>query len=257
MEYTKKQLMRDGLTEEQAEQAAEKRYNKSFVRDATRLAVFGFLVEFSWNLGSYIVYLLFGDDDDKKKEMLADAARHAMFGGLIEGLAGGNVVSEGLNTVAQGESLWNYDPQLLPLFADIKSAYSKMSSDPVAGWNDVVNLAVQAGIGVNPQTLTDAVVAVADACGGDLETSKEAMLLIMRVLQVPQSQVDELYIDELGTTARGAQKMSYSQMAQRYADYKIAREAPLTGWAYSDEARKKREKSKKTTFKKKVNERKK
>lgn len=257
LEYTKKQLMRDGLTEEQAEQAANKRYNKSFVRDATRLAVFGFLVEFSWNLGSYIVYLLFGDDDDKKKEMLADAARHAMFGGLIEGLAGGNVVSEGLNTVAQGESLWNYDPQLLPLFADIKSAYSKMSSDPVAGWNDVVNLAVQAGVGVNPQTLTDAVVAVADACNGDLETSKEAMLLIMRVLQVPQSQVDELYIDELGTTARGAQKMSYSQMAQRYADYKIAREAPLTGWAYSEADRKKREKSKKTTFKKKVNERKK
>jgi len=254
--FMKKQLMRDGLTEEQAAAAAERRYDRSTRRDLIRLATFGFLVEFAWNLGSSIAYLLAGDDDDKKKEMLADAARHALLGGTIEGLSGGNVMSDALDKWAKGESLWNYDPQLLPLFADIKNAYSKMSSDPVAGWNDVINLAVQAGIGVNPQTLTDAVVAVADACNGDLGLTKEAMLLIMRVMQVPQSQLDELYIDELGTTARNARRMSYAQMAQRYADYKINREAPLTGWAYSDEARKKREKAKKTTFKKKVNERK-
>ena len=123
--------------------------------------------------------------------------------------------------------------------------------------NELVNLAVQATIGTNPQTITDAVVAVVDACDGDLGTAKEAMLLIMRVLQVPQSQIDKIYIDELGVTAGAARRMSYGQMAKRYADYKIMRDAPLTGWAYSDEERKKKVKSKEATFKKKVNERKK
>jgi hypothetical protein len=158
--------------------------------------------------------------------------------------------------VAKGESLNNYDPSLLPIISDMKSAYKKMSYDPVAGANDLINLAIQAGIGVNPQTLTDAVVAVVDACGGDLDTSKEAMLLIMRVLQVPQSQVDEIYIDELGENAASAKRMSVSEMAERYARYKVNKGAPITGWAYSDEAEEKREKAYLKRFKKLVKERK-
>lgn len=256
IEFMKKQMVRDGLTEEQAEHAANRNYNREIWRSAARIGTFGFLVQFAWTLGGSIAYLLFGDDDDKKDEMLTEALIHGLIGGTIEGLAGGNVMSEALNMVAKGESLNNYDPSLLPIISDMKSAYKKMSYDPVAGANDLFNLAVQAGLGVNPQTLTDAVVAVVDACGGDLETSTEAMLLIMRVLQVPQSQVDQIYIDELGVNADKARTMSAGEMAERYAKYKVAKGAPLTGWAYSDEAEEKREKAYLKRFKKLVKERK-
>lgn len=256
IEFMTKQMVRDGLTEEQAEHAANRSYNREIWRSAARIGTFGFLVQFAWNLGGSIAYLLFGDDDDKKEEMLTEALIHGLIGGSMEGLAGGNVISEALNMVAKGESLNNYDPSLLPIISDMKSAYKKMSYDPVAGANDLVNLAVQAGLGVNPQTLTDAVVAVVDACGGDLETSTEAMLLIMRVLQVPQSQVDQIYIDELGVNADKARTMSAGEMAERYAKYKVAKGAPLTGWAYSDEAEEKREKAYLKRFKKLVKERK-
>ena len=253
--FTTKQLIREGLTEEQAEDAAKNRYEGAIGKNAVRVATFGFLVQFTWNLGSSIVYLLFGDDDDEKKEMLGEAYRHAMFGS-IEGLVGGSIMSEALNMIAKGESLRNYDPTLLPLASDIKKLISMYSYDKVAAANELLNIASQAITGVNLQTLTDTAVAVVDACNGNMETSKEAMLLIMRVLQVPQSQLDKIYIDELGTDAAGARKMSYSEMAKRYAEYKINREAPLTGWAYSDEERKKKIKSKEKTFKNKVKERK-
>ena len=255
--FMTKQYMRDGLTEEQAKAAANKQYDRIFTRNTVRVGTFGFLVQFAWNLGGSIAYLLFGDDDKEKEIMLQEAFRHALIGGPLEGLAGGNVMSEALNMVAKGENLRNYDPTLVPVLSDMKRIYSMFGYDKVAAANELVNLAVQATIGTNPQTITDAVVAVVDACDGDLGTAKEAMLLIMRVLQVPQSQIDKIYIDELGVTAGAARRMSYGQMAKRYADYKIMRDAPLTGWAYSDEERKKKVKSKEATFKKKVNERKK
>ena len=50
--------------------------------------------------------------------------------------------------------------------------------------------------------------------------------------------------------------MSPGEMAERYARYKVAKGAPLTGWAYSDEAEEKREKAYLKRFKKLVNERK-
>lgn len=257
IEFMAKQMVRDGLTEEQAQHAAERRYGRAFWHNAVRVATFGFIVQFAWNLGGSLAYLLFGDDDDEKKGMLEEAAVHALVGGPVEGLAGGNIASEAFNMLAKGESLRGYDPTLLPIIADAKRTMQMMGYDQVAGANELVNLAVQAGLGVNPQTLTDSVVAVIDACGGDLETSKEAMLLIMRVLQVPQSQVDKIYIDELGVKASTAKRMSYSQMARRYAEYKVMKGAPLTGWAYSDKAEEKREQAYLKRFKTMVNERKK
>lgn len=125
----------------------------------------------------------------------------------------------------------------MPLSADIQNIISKWNKDKVAAMNDVVNLLVQSGVGVNPQSLTDAVVAIMDYCGDDAQTSRECALLIARILNCPQSQTDKIYFDELGATAEEAGKMTPAEIAERYAEYKIHRNAPLTGWAYSDEAR--------------------
>lgn len=255
IEFMKKQMVREGLTEEQAEHAANRRYNREKLHTAARIATFGFVVQFAWNLGGSIAYLLFGDDDDEKKSMLTDALRNALSGGWLEGLSAGNILSEAWNLIASGEGLRQYNPTLLPLFADLKRGYQMMSYDPVAGTNELINLAIQAGIGVNPQTITDSVVAIVDACGGNMETSREAMLLIMRILQVPQSQTDQIYIDELGMNAADAKNLSYDELASRYARYKVQKGAPLTGWAYSDELEEKREKSYLKRFKDKVKER--
>jgi soluble lytic murein transglycosylase-like protein len=94
---------------------------------------------------------------------------------------------------------------------------------------------------VNPQTISDVVVAVIDACNGDLETATEAMLCIMRILQVPQSQIENFYIDEIDFKADEAYDMTVQEFAERYAKYKVMRNAPLTQWMYTDEEEKKKE----------------
>ena len=224
IDFMAKQLQREGLSEEQAEKAAKIRYIKSFVNPAVRIATFGFLLQYLWNLAPGMVYMLFGDDPDEKKAIEKEARQRALRGGWLEGFAGGNAASELINL------MWN---------------------------KDLVNLAFQIGIGSNPQTLTDAIVAIVDACNGDFETAKEAMICIMRILQVPQSQIDKLMIDEIGMTAKDARELSYEDVAKRYVDYKMKRNAPLLESLYPEELREKREKAHQRTFKNKVNDRKK
>ena len=256
--YMTKQMIRDGIPEEDARKAAERLYNKALVRDAVRVAIFGYVLQFAWNLGSYLPYLLFGDDDDKKEQMLKDAARHGMFG-PIEGLSAGNALSEIGNIIARDGSIDKVQTSnltLMPVASDIQRLLNLAKSDKVAAANELVNLGVQAFLGVNPQTFTDMLVAVVDACNGDLEASKEAMMLIMRIMNVPQSQLDQLYLDEVGMTAAEAKEKSAEELARRYAEYRVKRGAPLTGWAYSDEEREKQIDKYEKQFSKKLKERK-
>ena len=46
------------------------------------------------------------------------------------------------------------------------------------------------------------------------------------------------------------------ELAQRYAEYKVRRNAPLTGWSYSEEQREKKVKNQMKTINKKLKERK-
>ena len=67
------------------------------------------------------------------------------------------------------------------------------------------------------------VYAVMDACGDDIELSKEAMIFIMRVTNTPQSQIDQVYFEEVGMTGKEASKLTPEQLAKRYAEYKVKR----------------------------------
>ncbi len=168
--------------------------------------------------------------------MWDDVFNHTMFGS-IEGLTGGDVMSSAGQMALNEEASWSYLVKDMPIASDISTILRKMPKDKVAAMNDVVNLFVQSGVGVNPQSLTDAVVAVMDYCGNDEQNWRECALLIGRVINCPQSQLDKIYFDELGATAAEASEMTPAEIAERYAEYKIHRNAPLTGWAYSDEAR--------------------
>ena len=236
-EFMAKQMRRDGIDPNKADRNAKSEYRRALLHDMVTVGVFGYLLQLAWNLGAYLPYLIAGDDKDQKKDMWDDAFKHSFFGS-IEGLTGGDVMSAIGNDLIHGKGLNPLTASKeMPLSADIQSIVSKWNKDKVAAMNDVVNLLVQSGVGVNPQSLTDAVVAIMDYCGDDAETSRECALLIARILNCPQSQTDKIYFDELGATAAEASKMTPAEIAERYAEYKIHRGAPLTGWAYSEEAR--------------------
>ena len=236
-EYLAKQMRRDGIDPDKADQNAKSEYRRSLMRDIVRVGVFGYLLQFAWNLGAYLPYLLLGDDKDEKSDMWHDIFCHTMFGS-IEGLTGGDVMSAVGNGFAKGEGLNLFSASKdMPLSSDLQNIVNKWNKDKVAAMNDVTNLMVQSGIGVNPQSLTDAVVAIMDYCGDDANTSRECALLITRIINCPQSQIDKICFDELNATAAEAQGMTPAEIAERYARYKMHRGAPLTGLAYTDEAR--------------------
>ena len=234
--FMAKQMVRDGIAPDKAASNAKREYNRSLMRDVVRVGVFGAILQFAWNLGAYIPYLLLGDDDEEKDAMLRDVANHTLFGS-IEGLTGGDVMSAAGQMIANGDGNPAYLTKEMPLVGDVTSILGKLNKDEYSALNDIVNLVVQSGIGVNPQSITDAVVGIIDFSNGDLETSREAALLISRIMNAPQSQLDKVYFDELAMSGEEARRLTPLQIAQRYARYKMMREAPLTGWMRTEEER--------------------
>lgn len=246
IEFMTKQILRDWNVDpesatdaerDKAEGAAKKRFRKQIKKDVIRLATFGFILEMAWNLGSYLPYIIFGDDEDEKDKMWDDAITHAYFGS-VEGLSGGDVLSSFGNMWANGEWNRNQLSKDMPLASDINSIVNKFIGGKNAeGINDIINLLVQMGVGMNPQSITDAAIAITDACGDDPALSHEAAIFVMRVLQVPQSQIDKMYFDEIGLSGEEASKLTPEQLAQRYAEYKVKRGTPLAPWSWGDEER--------------------
>ena len=246
IEFMTKQILRDwdvdpdtatDAERDQAQGAAKKRFRRQIKKDVLRLATFGFILELAWNLGPYLPYMFFGNDEDEKDKMWDDAFTHAYFGS-VEGLTGGDVMSSFGNMWASGEWNWNQLSKDMPLASDINAIGSKFVGGKNAeAINDILNLLVQMGVGMNPQSLTDTAIAITDACGDDLALSHEAAIFAMRVLQVPQSQVDKMYFDEVDLTGEEASKLTPAQLAQRYAEYKVKRGTPLAPWSWGDEER--------------------
>ena len=235
IEFMKKQYVRDGLDESMAEEAAKRKFYRQIRKDLLRVAVFGYIIELAWNLGSYLPYLLFGDDDDEKDKMWNDAFTHSMFGGL-EGLTGGDVISQGGNMLLSGEGNPAYLNKDMPLTSDLLNVLRKYGSgNNTEALNDMINLIVQAGIGVNPQSITDAVIAIMDACGNDTVLANEATICVSRILQVPQSQIDKIYFDEVGLSGDEVSKYTPAQLARRYAEFKVKRGHFFSPWTWNDE----------------------
>lgn len=249
IDFMTKQMIADGIDEQDARGAAERAYTRAGWKAAAEAALFGFGVQFSWNLGAFLPYLLAGDDDDDKLQMIKDAFRHSLVGGWAEGFTAGNVASEALDRLASGEGLAGWNPSLMPLTSDLLQVFKLLEYDKPAAAQQIVNILVQAGIGVNPQTLTDAVVAIEDATG-NIDDARDVALLLMRIMQAPQSQLDQIYLDGIDMTSDKGLDLTIEEFAKRYAKYKVKRNTPVTNWAYGDEQRERREKSYVTRFKK-------
>lgn len=257
------------LDKDQAKKAAEAEYAREGRRDVARLLNMMFGVTMAWNLGASLPYLLLGDDDETKKEMMTDALIRAMVAGPTEGFAAGNLWSELMSRSLASEETRNtirkegwgagidsaleqggdYEVNPLPLMADLQGMIKKMGYDKFAAAQDVFNIVAQSAVGVNPQTFTDMWNAIMDyaAPGWDghsynpddenFKRPKELALFMMRLLNAPTSSWRNKYIDELGMNVKDAKKLPYDEMAKRYAHYKHWKDAPIMGWLRGEEGR--------------------
>lgn len=236
IEFETKKAMREGLTPEQAKARAERKFKRNWVRNLFKSTTFDYILPALWTFGlSGIWYCIFGDDDDKKKQYADDSIKRGMLGGL-EGFTFGGTVPDFIYGLATGEK-----PQLdeetspaMGLITEVVNLYSNGKTERAA--NEMINTMIALGTGVNPQVLEDGVVAGMDFFGQDEKSARDWALLFMRVIQVPQSQMDQVYFDELGMDAREAQRMSPAQLAERYATYKARRSNFATVWAMNDSA---------------------
>ena len=237
VEFMKKQLMREGMEDSAAEKEAKRLHRKAYIKNSVQLAVFGWILPWLWRLGGLAPLLLLSSDDDQKDKAWNGAIRQSMFG-PIEGTTAGDVTTTGLNMAFGNEDVnWEYVSKQSPIFSDMAAIQRTLDKDAVAATNDVLNIIVGMGTGLNPQTVTDMATAIVDACDADPETSREAALLWVRLLNVPQSQIDQIYFEEVDMNGREASKLSPEELAERYAEYKTMRNAPLTQWIYNEDER--------------------
>ena len=245
-DYVAKQILRtlhpeaeDAWTDAEwakARKNAKREIRSAYVKNTVNLAMFGWILPWLWRIGGVAPFLLLSGEDDEKRKQWEDATRQSMFA-PIEGLAYGDVITDGLNmlTGANEKSIYKLG-RSNPMFSDIMQAAQKADKDMLAAANDVLNILGGMAFGVNPQTLTDWTAAIIDY-NSDAQTQKECALLVARLLSCPPSQMDKLYFEEIGLSAAQASEMSPAEIVERYAEYKIHRNAPLTGWMYSPEKR--------------------
>lgn len=254
------QLMEEGVGYEQATKAAEKMYQKGLMHNIANAIVALWLGPIIWNLGGNLGYLMFGDDNEKKKKMVLDAVILGLLEGPVDGLAGGQFINTAIaNTITSDgislKGLKNVDFSGMPMLSDFNSMIEKFGYDKVAGAQDLMFMVMQSATGFNPKTLTDAINACIDYGNGDMTNAKEIALFVFRLMNGPAATVDNLYIDELGMKGKDAKKLSYEELAKRYAEYKFGKNTFGLGKLYSDEEKQKKLKAIEKSFDKKVSER--
>ena len=235
IEFETKKGVREGLTPEQAKARAERKYKRNWVRNLFKSTTFDYILPALWAFGlTGMWYCIFGDDEKKKKELAEDAMKRGFLGGL-EGFTFGGTMPDFMYGLATGDK-----PQLdeetspaMGLITDMANLYSNGKTERAA--NETINAMIALGVGFNPQVLEDGVVAGMDFFGHDEKNARDWALLFMRVLSCPQSQMDQVYFDELGMDAREAQRMSPAELAERFATYKARRANFATMWAYDDD----------------------
>ena len=245
-EYLAKQILRiihpeaeDAWTDTEwanARKNAKREIRSAYVKNTVNLAMFGWILPWLWRIGGVAPLLLLSGDDDEKQKQWEDATRQSMVA-PVEGLAYGDVIADGLNmlTGANEKSIYMLG-RSNPIYSDIMQAAKKADKDMITAANDVFNIIGGMAFGVNPQTITDWTAAIIDY-NSDVKTQKECALLVARLLSCPPSQLEKVYFDEIEATGEEAMRMGPAEIAERYAEYKTLREAPLTGWLYDDEAR--------------------
>lgn len=222
-ENTIEKYMKMGMDRQRATDAAEKDMNMSLAKDAMSVAIFGYVLNFLWAVGEDAVYLLFGDDEEEKERVMKENAVVA-FSGAFEGLTLGGQAKEVMTRLYRGENVRDLNILTTPLETDWNKVFQKFQNEGwLSGAYQFVMTATESVSGISPQRLIDDYAALTDICNGDLEKAKEVSLLAMRLMKVPQSQIDKVYQD----WAMNAGGEEMKKMALQYVNYKMNRENPL------------------------------
>lgn len=246
IDFMIKQLMRDGLNEEQAKKFAKSTYRRSVARDAADVALYEFFLNYVWVLGPSLIYILGGDDDEKKKDLNVEALIDGVMGGLGN-LPAGETLTGAIKAIAEGDVSNFKLPQAVAM-QDMETIADLMQTDPVRAAGEVLNILVAMGAGVNPQTFTDMYVALSDV---DDFSPRELTMLAMRLINAPNSKLELLEADE--AMENYGEKME--EITREYAEYQKSKRAPLTGWMYGDESEQKAMERYEKRFKKILDER--
>lgn len=234
---TRQIMEEDGLDENTARAIAKATYNRTFRQSIGRLINFATLVPISWALYKVLPYLLTGDDDDKKTDMIEE--------GVLKGFATSfsdnyvipfvsNILNAGLK-VEDGKP--TFDPEVFryqnlyinPATSDLANIYSMIGNQK---WYSVANklgmLGVQSLIGFNPETVGALYQAFAEADYDNGNTAKEWQIGILKTISAPEESIRELYMDELGLKSGDIKKIPLAELEKRYAERQINRDNLLS-----------------------------
>lgn len=247
----KQQYIADGLTEEQAQRAAEHDWSRSNHSDIIGIVVYGALLNLLWRLFGNFPYLIFGDDNDKKAEIAKKSVTGGAFVSPVTGLLGGGIVEQALDGYGDVSNM--FAPEL-PFTQDVKKAMSSLKNDQYAEFtSQALSVLMQSGAGFDPQKAADMIARIVTTLDSeqDLDAAEQALRVSQAVLSIPQSQYEQMLIDEVIDNRR-----DYRDALADYKRYISIHKAPLTWYMRSDESENKTDKSAETRFKKLYNERK-
>lgn len=234
--FETKKLMREGLTQEQADYAAQKRYYKNLGRNVFKFFNYAALLPSLWAWGlSGMWYSIFGDDPKKKLEHATDALLRGCTFGWAEGFIGGGTLPDlFFDGFMKGE--WHFNQDTMPAASMITDCFKLADQGKKEQLiQQAVNTVVSAGIGVNPQVLEDVALAGVDFFSNEKDW-RDYAIMAMRIIQAPQSQIDQVYLDKIGMSAAEAKAASPAELAERYAIYKMHRQN-LAGLMITDAQR--------------------
>lgn len=234
---TRQIMEEDGLDENTARAIAKATYNRTFRQSIGRLINFATLVPVSWALYQVLPYLLTGDDDDKKKDMIEEAVLKGFATSLSDNYVipfASNILNAGLK-VEDGKP--TFDPEVFryqnlyinPATSDLANIYSMIGNQK---WYSVANkfgmLGVQSLIGFNPETVGSLYQAFAEADKDNGNTAKEWQIGILKAISAPEESIRELYMDELGLKNEDIKKIPLAELEKRYAERQINRDNLLS-----------------------------
>ena len=234
---TRQIMEEDGLDENTARAIAKATYNRTFRQSIGRLINFATLVPVSWALYKVLPYLLTGDDDDKKKDMIEEAVLKGFATSLSDNYVipfASNILNAGLK-VEDGKP--TFDPEVFryqnlyinPATSDLANIYSMIGNQK---WYSVCNkvgmLGVQTLIGFNPETVGALYQAFAEADYDNGNTAKEWQIGILKAISAPEESIRELYMDELGLKSGDIKKIPLAELEKRYAERQINRDNLLS-----------------------------
>ena len=234
---TRQIMEEDGLDENTARAIAKATYNRTFRQSIGRLINFATLVPVSWALYKVLPYLLTGDDDDKKKDMIEEAVLKGFATSLSDNYVipfVSNILNAGLK-VEDGKP--TFDPEVFryqnlyinPATSDLANIYSMIGNQK---WYSVGNkfgmLGVQMLIGFNPETVGALYQALSEADYDNGNTAKEWQMGILKAISAPEESIRELYMDELGLKSEDIKKVPLAELEKRYAERQINRDNLLS-----------------------------